>query len=146
MILELLPFRRCGPLVRGMPRAMAAAGLDLPVEPFRKSPLSGSDALSVDGGRLHLHFDDAGGLEGVEAFVGQDVEIAFGGDNLLRGDSAGLIAALDRAGQTWRVGSYGISCPDLGIAAFHPEFDWAAGDLRIDAFYASLDPGFVPGD
>jgi len=141
---ELEPYRRCGPYDRSLSFAEARDRLGDRAEPFRKSPDSTFETLSVRDGHYHLFFDDEGSCDGIEVFLPDGVQITYRGVNLLLAETGWLSSALDSLGLGWELDTYGLRCRRLGIATFHPDFDVDAGHGPIDAVYASFDPSFVP--
>jgi hypothetical protein len=142
-VLDLDPYERCGPLKGGLRFLEARAAVGQAARPFRKSPLADHDALDVSG-RMHIFFDADGGCTGVEVFAASGLSVTRAGRELLTADGPSFVETLVTLGQHWEIDTYGIKAPMLGLATFHPDFDWDRGARGIDALYVSLDPGFVP--
>lgn len=143
IVYDLVPFERCGPIVRGLAFDRAGGVIGMRVSPFRKSSFAAHEALDAEG-RMHLFFSGEGRCKGVEIFAGSGIGLSFRGSELPHTDAMRLTRVLEELGQPWRRDTYGIHAEGLGLATFHPDFDWEAGARSIDAIYVSLDPAFVP--
>ena len=101
--------------------------------------MSEHDTLDI-AGTMHVYFDRGGGCEGVEAFTRGGPSVIYRGHDLLLSDAEALASNFVGMDVAFRVDTYGLHAPALGIATFHHDFDWKGRARGIDALYVSLDP------
>lgn len=143
----LSPFAAVGPFTRDSTFDQIKVLAEFGFTEFTRNQFEKHPGLISKDRSIILGFAADGTCNGVELYAGCGVDLVYEGANLTAKTATELAETCARLELEASRQDYGLSCPALGIATFHPNFEiqsTSADTDLIDQTYISLDPNYVP--